>query len=221
MNEDKARALGLKPRARIVSQALVGAEPVLPPRRAGAVHRQGAREGRHEDRRHRPRRDQRGLRVRRAVLGAGARPRYGRGSTSTAARSRWVIRSAAPAADSSPPPCTNWSARDAQHRADHHVRGRRAGHRHHHRADLTARNPNCSVLSARLRKLTCANNSHLRLIRIRSIFEGRFDLPGSKVDPIMPSFARLTTNEGICHEPRLPIRCPRHRNLFAVGRKSD
>ena len=109
MDEDKARALGLKPRARIVSQALVGAEPVLPPRRAGRGDRQGAREGRHEDRRHRPRRDQRGLRVRRALLGAGHDPTWRR-STSTVARSRSVTRSAAPAAGSSPPPCTNWNA---------------------------------------------------------------------------------------------------------------
>ena len=58
MDEDKARALGLRPRARIVSQALVGAEPVLPPRWPGSVDHASSGEGRDEAGRHRPRRDQ-------------------------------------------------------------------------------------------------------------------------------------------------------------------
>ena len=85
---------------------------VLPPRRAGAVDGEGAREGRDEDGRHRHHRDQRGVRVGRAVVGARARTRHGHASTSTAVRSLSAIRSAAPAAGSSRRRCTSWSARD-------------------------------------------------------------------------------------------------------------
>jgi len=52
-DEDRAKALGLRPRARIVSQALVGAETYYHPRRPGPVHRQGPGKGRHEDGRYR------------------------------------------------------------------------------------------------------------------------------------------------------------------------
>ena len=57
MDEDKARALGLRPRARIVSQALVGAEPYY--HLDGPVQSTTrVLEGRDEAGRHRPRRDQ-------------------------------------------------------------------------------------------------------------------------------------------------------------------
>ena len=46
MSEDRARAEGLRPRARIVAQVLVGLGPLLPPRRPDRRHRPGARQGR-------------------------------------------------------------------------------------------------------------------------------------------------------------------------------
>ena len=79
MDEDKAKALGLRPRARIVSQALVGAEPYYHLDGPVQSTAQGAGEGRHEDGRHRHHRDQRGVRVGGAVVGAGAQPRHGQG----------------------------------------------------------------------------------------------------------------------------------------------
>ena len=56
-----------------------------------------AREGRHDARRHRPGRDQRGVRLGRARLAEGDRRRPRARSTSTAARSRSATRSAPPA----------------------------------------------------------------------------------------------------------------------------
>ncbi len=69
----RARSLGLRPRARIVAQCLIGAEPVLPPRRSDRGHPAGARGQPDDARGHRPVRGQRGVRLRRAVLAAGAR----------------------------------------------------------------------------------------------------------------------------------------------------
>jgi hypothetical protein len=80
MDEDKAKALGLAPRAnRQPGTCRCGA--VLPPRRGGAVHHESSGEGRHEDRRHRHRRNQRGVRIRSALLGAVAQPQIWPGST--------------------------------------------------------------------------------------------------------------------------------------------
>ena len=75
---DKARALGLKPRARIIS-GVRSAPSRTTTSTARSTRRKGAREGRHEDGRHRPRRDQRGLRVGRAVVGQRAQARHGQG----------------------------------------------------------------------------------------------------------------------------------------------
>ena len=62
-SERKVKELKLKPRARIVEQVIVGSEPVIMltgpiPATQKALKRAG-----HEDRRHRPDRDQRGLRA--------------------------------------------------------------------------------------------------------------------------------------------------------------
>ncbi len=135
MDEDKAKALGLRPRARIVSQALVGAEPYYHLDGPGAVHRQGAGEGRDEDGRHRHHRDQRGLRIGRAVVGAGAQPGHGQGQ-----RQRRRDRAGPSGRQHRQPADHHRAARagahGSEHRADHHVRRRCAVHRHDHRADL-------------------------------------------------------------------------------------
>ena len=96
-SKEAGEAAGLKPRARIRAFANIGSEPALMLtgpvdvtekvlRRAGMTHR-----------RHRPVRDQRGLRLGGAALtcrpSTSTRPR----STSTAAPSPWAIRSAPPA----------------------------------------------------------------------------------------------------------------------------
>ena len=77
MDEDKARALGLRAAGADRQPGTRRRRALLPPRRSGAVDGEGAREGRDEDGRHRHHRDQRGLRVRRAVVGARARARHG------------------------------------------------------------------------------------------------------------------------------------------------
>ena len=76
---DEAKGAGPRPapRARIVAQCLVGAEPVLPPGRPGAGHQPAARAQRMTIARHRPVRGQRGVRVGPDVLAAGARRRPG------------------------------------------------------------------------------------------------------------------------------------------------
>ncbi len=98
MDEDKAKALGLRPRARIISQAQRRRRDLLPPGRSRAVDGEGAGEGRNEDGRHRHRRDQRGVRIGGAVLGAGARARHGQGQRQRRRHRAWATRWAAPAA---------------------------------------------------------------------------------------------------------------------------
>ncbi len=122
MSEDKAKALGLRPRARIVSSGMVGADPYYhldgpidsTPPRAG--------QGRNVARRHRHRRDQRGFRGRRAVVGAGARrgPEQGQ-------RQRRRDRARPPGRlhrfASDHHRAARARAFGPFHRADHHVRG--------------------------------------------------------------------------------------------------
>ena len=73
MSEDRARAEGLRPRARIVAQVLVGSDPYYhldgP---IAATARVLAKAG-HDHGRHRPVRGQRGVRLGRDDLGQGAR----------------------------------------------------------------------------------------------------------------------------------------------------
>ena len=73
MSEERAKAEGLKPRARIVAQAVVGIRPVLPAGRSGRRHAQAAREDGDEDHRLRHLRGERGVRARRPVVGRCAR----------------------------------------------------------------------------------------------------------------------------------------------------
>ena len=77
MSREKADALGLKPRARIVDQTTVGVDPVIMltgpiPATQKILARNGMTDGRH-----RPRRDQRGLRLGRRRLAPRAGPRHG------------------------------------------------------------------------------------------------------------------------------------------------
>ena len=111
---------------------------LLPPGRTGAVDGEGAGEGRHEDRRHRHRRDQRGVRLGGAVLGAGARARHGRVNVNGGA-----IALGHPVGSTGSRLIT--TALHELERTDQSTAlitmcaGRRAVHRHHHRADLAAR----------------------------------------------------------------------------------
>ena len=137
MDEDKARALGLTPRARITSHCLVGSDPYYhldgPDRRDP----EAARPDRHVDRRLRPVRGQRGLRVGRPVVGEDARRRHGQGQ-----RQRRRDRAGPPGRLDRHPPDHHRPARARAprpvDRADLDVRRRCDGHRHHHRADLTS-----------------------------------------------------------------------------------
>ena len=96
MSEEKAAALGLHAAGPLRRTfALAGVDPRLMLTGPIPATDEGARAGRHDARRHRPGRDQRGLRLGRAGLGEGAPPRHGARSTSTAAPSPSVTRSAA------------------------------------------------------------------------------------------------------------------------------
>ena len=97
-NEKTGDELGLKPRARILATAVSGADPTIMLTGPAPGVQEGAREGRHHRRRPRPRRDQRGVRRRRAALRRATWASTWRRSTSTAARSPWATRSARPAA---------------------------------------------------------------------------------------------------------------------------
>ena len=79
MSEEKANALGLRPRARFHAFALAGVDPVTMltgpiPATTTVLERAKLTHGRH-----RPGGDQRGLRLGRAGLGEGAPPRHGAG----------------------------------------------------------------------------------------------------------------------------------------------
>ena len=91
-----ASARASRPRARIVVGRGLRLRADHHAHRPRARHPQGARQGRTDDRRHRPGRDQRGVRRRRAALHPRPGPPRTR-STSTVARSPWATRSARPA----------------------------------------------------------------------------------------------------------------------------
>ena len=73
MSEERAKAEGFKPRARIVAQVLAGSDPYYHLDGPIVATKQGAGQGRHDDEGHRPLRGERGLRLDRAQLGQGAR----------------------------------------------------------------------------------------------------------------------------------------------------
>ena len=79
MTREKADALGLKPRARIVDQTTVGVDPVIMLDGPDPRDAEDPRAQRDEDGRHRPDRDQRGLRLGGRGLAARARPGHGEG----------------------------------------------------------------------------------------------------------------------------------------------
>ena len=82
MSEEKADALGLTPAGPVRHTfALAGADPGMMLTGPIPATDEGARAGRHDARRHRPRRDQRGVRLGRAGVGEGAPPRHGARST--------------------------------------------------------------------------------------------------------------------------------------------
>jgi endonuclease YncB( thermonuclease family) len=87
MTREKADALGLTPRARVVDTCLVGVDPVL--MLTGPIDATQRLLGPHRpvDRRHRHLRDQRGVRLGGAGLGQGGRRRPGQAPTPTAAPS--------------------------------------------------------------------------------------------------------------------------------------
>ena len=90
-------AHGLTPRARIVASRQHGRRPDADAQRAGARGPQGARQGRADARRHRPLRDQRGLRRRAPRSSSATSTSTATRSTSTAAPWRSATRSAPPA----------------------------------------------------------------------------------------------------------------------------
>ena len=79
MSEARAKALGLTPRARIVATALAGVDPTIMLTGPIPATQRVLREGGDEARADRPGRDQRGVRLGRAGVGARAAPRHGAG----------------------------------------------------------------------------------------------------------------------------------------------
>ena len=136
MTREKADALGLKPRARIVDETTVGVDPVIMLTGPDTRDPEDPGAKRDADRRHRPDRDQRGVRLGRRRLAARARARHGQGQ-----RERWRDRARPPAridrrpADHHPP-----ARARALRQGDgpgHHVLRRRSRHRHADPARLT------------------------------------------------------------------------------------
>ena len=94
MSAEKAKELGVSPLGQIAGYGMVAGPGQLAAHPAVPRHRQGGAEGRRRPRRHRPLRDQRGLRRRRP--GLGGRPRYRRGQGQ---RERGRDRARAPGRD--------------------------------------------------------------------------------------------------------------------------
>ena len=69
MSEDRAKAEGLRPRARIVAQTLIGSDPYYHLDGPIAANADGARQGRHDDGRHRHLRGERGVRLGGVLVG--------------------------------------------------------------------------------------------------------------------------------------------------------
>ena len=140
MSEERAAALGMTPRARFVDFALAGADPrLMLTAPIPATHKVLERAG-HDDRRHRPGRDQRGVRVGRAGVGEGVPPRHGAGQ-----RQRRGDRPRSPARLLGRPADDDAAQRARAHgrplRPADDVRGRRDGQRDHHRTPRLSATP--------------------------------------------------------------------------------
>ena len=137
MSEDKAAALGLTPRARFHTFALAGVDPLIMLTGPIPATHKVLRALRPRHRRHRSGRDQRGVRLRRPGLGARAASRHGEGQ-----RQRGRHRPRAPARllrhQAAGHPAVRAGADRRPLRAADHVRGRRYGQRHDHRASVAA-----------------------------------------------------------------------------------
>ncbi len=96
-SEGALKTHGLTPRARIHHLSVRADDPVMMLDRADPRHGVRVGEDGHDARRHRPGRDQRGVRLGRARVAEGDRLRPGARSTSTAGRSPSVTRSGRPA----------------------------------------------------------------------------------------------------------------------------
>ena len=138
MTAEKAQELGLRPRARILHDVVVGTDPYYlldGPIDATQAHPQ---EDRHEALGHRPVRDQRGLRGGRALVGEGLRARHGpRERERRRDRARPSGRRDRHAADRHR--AARARAPRARHRLHHHVLRLVGRHRHHHRAPVGPR----------------------------------------------------------------------------------
>ena len=93
MSEDKADALGLEPRARIIASSVAAIRPEIMGLGPIPAIRAVLEAGRHEHRGHRRRRDERGVRGPGRARAATSSASTPRSSTSTAARSRSATRS--------------------------------------------------------------------------------------------------------------------------------
>ena len=93
MSDERAKALGLEPKARIVASSVAAIRPGDHGPRPDPGGQGRARAGRHEDRRHRHRRAQRGVRRPGRAVPRRARASTPRSSTRSAARSRSATRS--------------------------------------------------------------------------------------------------------------------------------
>ena len=97
MSDTKAKELGITPLARIVASGVTGLNPEIMGLGPVEACRQVLAPGRHDDRRHRPRRDQRGVRRSGDPVGASTSASGGTSSTSRVAPSRSATPSARPA----------------------------------------------------------------------------------------------------------------------------
>ena len=134
-NEKTGSELGLRARAKILATAVSGADPTIMLTGPAPGQPQGAGQGRADRRRHRPGRDQRGVRRRRPALRQGHGLRHGQGQ-----RQRRRHRHGPPARRDrrDDPRHAGRRARAPEQalRAGHAVHRRRHGHRHGCGADL-------------------------------------------------------------------------------------
>ena len=137
MSEEKAAAARASPAGPVPRVRRRPARPAADADRPHPGHPQGARARGLSHRRHRRLRGQRGLRAGAAGLGRRARTPTRPSSTRAAARSRSATRSAASGTRLMATLLNHLEADRRPLRPADHVRGRRHGQRHHHRAALT------------------------------------------------------------------------------------